>query len=96
VKATSFKLPDDLKKRIQALIAGTGRTAQSFMVEAIAATTERADLRGRSGARATRAEQETLESGMSPDADEVFSYLKARAAGKKPKGLRPKARLRSS
>lgn len=39
---TSLKLPDVLKKRIAALVEGSGRSAHAFMVEAIARETERA------------------------------------------------------
>jgi len=94
--ATSLKLPDDLKKRIQSLIAGTGRTAHAFMLEAIARETERAELRRRFGADAAEAEEETLRSGKVYDADEVFAYLKSKASGKKgasgKKARRPRAK----
>ena len=42
MSVTSLKLPDELKKRIAALVAGSGRSAYAFMVEAIARETERA------------------------------------------------------
>jgi predicted transcriptional regulator len=96
VSATSLKLPDDLKKRIQALVAGTGQTAHGFMVEAIASATERAELRRRFGEEAAQAEAEAIESGLAYEADEVFAYLKARAAGQKARRPRPKAWRRSS
>jgi predicted transcriptional regulator len=94
--ATSLKLPDDLKKRIQALVSGTGQTPHSFMVEAIARETERAELRRRFGEEARESEEEALASGKAYDAGEVFAYLKARAAGKKTKRPRPKAWRRSN
>jgi predicted transcriptional regulator len=94
--ATSLKLPDDLKKRIQALVTGTDQTAHAFMVEAIARATERAELRRRFGEEARQAEEETVASGKAYDADEVFSYLKARATGKKARRPRAKVWRRSS
>ena len=42
MSVTSLKLPDALKKRIAALVEGSGRSAHAFMVEAIARETERA------------------------------------------------------
>jgi hypothetical protein len=42
MSVTSLKLPDELKKRIAALVAGSGRSAHAFMVEAIAREMERA------------------------------------------------------
>jgi predicted transcriptional regulator len=96
VGATSLKLPDDLKKRIQALVSGTEQTAHAFMVQAIARETERAELRRRFGEEARQAEEETLASGKVYDADEVFAYLKARATGKKPRRPRSKVWRRSS
>jgi predicted transcriptional regulator len=96
MSATSLKLPDDLKKRIQALVSGTDQTVHAFMVAAIARETERAELRRRFGDEAKRAEDDTLASGKVYDAREVFSYLKARAAGKKARRPRAKAWRRSS
>ena len=94
--ATSLKLPDDLKKRIQQLVSGTDQTAHAFMIEAIAREIERAELRRQFGEEARRAEAETLASGKVYDAAEVFSYLKARAAGKKTRRPRARAWRRSS
>ena len=94
--ATSLKLPDDLKKRIQALVSGTDQTAHAFMVGAIARETERAELRRRFGDEARQAEEKALASGKAYDAGEVFSHLKARAAGKKTRRPRAKAWRRSN
>jgi predicted transcriptional regulator len=94
--ATSLKLPDDLKKRIQSLVAGTGRTAHAFMLEAIARETERAELRRKFGAEAAEAEEQTLRSGRAYDAHEVFTYLKAKASGQKARRPRAKPWRRSS
>jgi predicted transcriptional regulator len=96
LSATSLKLPEELKKRIQALVSGTDQTVHAFMVEAIARETERAELRRSFGDEARRAEEETLATGKAYDADEVFSYLKARATGKKARRPRAKAWRRSS
>ena len=94
--ATSLKLSDELKKRIQTLVSGTDKSAHAFMVEAIARETERAELRRRFGDEAAQAEEETLRSGKAYDATEVFAYLKAKAAGKKVRRPRAKSWRRSS
>ena len=87
---TSLKLPDELKQRVQSLVKGSDKTAHAFMVEAIQRAAEAAELRKRFGADAAQAEEDTLRSGKSYDAREVFAYLEARARGKKVR--RPKAR----
>jgi predicted transcriptional regulator len=96
MSATSLKLPEDLKRRIQALVADTDQTAHAFMVAAIARETERAELRRRFGEEAREAEEQALRSGKAYDAGDVFKYLKAKAAGKRTRRPRPKAWRRSS
>jgi predicted transcriptional regulator len=93
--ATSLKLPEELKQRIQALVADTGQTVHAFMVAAIARETERAELRRRFGEEAREAEEQALLSGKAYDAAEVFRYLKSKAAGKKARRPRAKAWRRS-
>lgn len=49
--ATSLKLPDELKRRVAALVSETGQSAHAFMVEAIEQAAQREELRRpRSGA----------------------------------------------
>ena len=43
MSVTSLKLPDELKKRIAAVVAWNGRSAHAFMVEAIVREMERAE-----------------------------------------------------
>jgi predicted DNA-binding protein len=88
---TSLKLPNQLKERIQSLVTGTGRTAHGFMVEAIERAAQAEELRRRFGEEAAAAERDTLKSGKAYDAREVFSYLEARARGKRVS--RPRAAL---
>ncbi len=87
---TSLKLPDDLKKRIAALVAGSGRSAHAFMVEAIARETERAEAYRRFLQDAREAEDEVLRTGKAYDAEEVFAYFAAKAQGSDAK--RPRAK----
>lgn len=93
--ATSLKLPDELKKRIDALAVHSGKTAHAFMVEAIAKEAERAELRRRFGEEAAEAEVQAVGSGKAYEAAEAFAYLKARARGEKARRPRPKAWRRS-
>ncbi len=93
--ATSLKLPDELKKRVDALAAHSGKTAHAFMVEAIAKEAERAELRRRFGEDAAAAETQALGSGKAYDAAEAFAWIKARARGDKVRRPRPTAWRRS-
>ena len=93
--ATSLKLSEELKKRIAALVAGTDRSAHSFMVEAIEQAAQREELRRRFGAEAAEAERETEASGKAYDAAEVFDHLEARARGESTRRPQPKTWRRS-
>jgi predicted transcriptional regulator len=55
----------ELKRRIAELVAGSYRTAHSFMVEAIEQAAAREELRRRFGEEAALAEEETERSGNS-------------------------------
>jgi predicted transcriptional regulator len=57
----SLKLPDDLKRRIAQLVRGSGRTAHSFMVEAIEQAALREELRRRFGEETALSEREDSE-----------------------------------
>jgi len=93
--ATSLKLPDELKRRISELVAGSDRTAHSFMVEAIEQAAVRAELRRRFGEEAALAEEETQHSGTVYDAAEAFQYFETRAKGGRARKPRLKAWRRS-
>jgi len=83
VAVTSLKLPDELKKRIHALVKGGDRSAHAFMIEAIDQAARAEELRRRFGAEAAEAEREADVSGKVYDAREVFEYFEARVSGKK-------------
>ncbi len=93
--ATSLKLPDDLKQRIARLVEGSGRTAHSFMVDAILQAAEREDLRRRFGQEAVLSEKEASDTGPVYEAAEVFSYLERRAVGGRARRPRQKSWRRS-
>jgi predicted transcriptional regulator len=86
---TTLKLPEELKARIASAAQKAGKTSHAFMIEALAAHTALAERRMEFLASAYAAEQEVAEYGLVYDADEVFSYLRDKVAGKRAK--RPKA-----
>jgi predicted transcriptional regulator len=88
--ATSLKLPDDLKQRLERLAAHAHKTPHAFMVEVLAREAERSELRERFAAEAAESEQQTLSGGKTYPLAATFDYLEERVAGAKPR--RPKAR----
>ncbi|MFY9328689.1 MAG: hypothetical protein WAO76_11835 [Georgfuchsia sp.] len=88
--STTLKLPDDLKTRIASAAAESGKSAHAWMVDAIEAQAALAERRRTFVASALKAEQEVAQYGLVHDADEVFSYIKAKIEGRTAK--RPKAR----
>lgn len=88
--ATSLKLPEDLKRRIERLAGAANKTPHAFMVEALSQEADRAERRERFSQDAALSERETLESGKAVPLDSAFDYLEARAAGKAVR--RPRAR----
>ena len=87
--ATSLKLPEDLKRRIERLANAANKTPHAFMVEALAREAERSELKARFADEAARSEQEALSSGRSFELAATFDYLTARASGVKAR--RPKS-----
>ncbi|MBK9327545.1 MAG: hypothetical protein IPN00_14915 [Hydrogenophilales bacterium] len=79
---TTLKLPDDLKARIAVAAEQAGKTPHAFMVEALQMQTELAERRREFVQSALLAEQEVAQYGLVYDADEVFSYLRDRLAGR--------------
>ena len=88
--ATSLKLPDELKRRIERLAASARKTPHAFMVEALTREAERSELRERFAADAEQSEKEALASGRAFDLPTTFEYLDTRISGRK--GRRPRAR----
>jgi predicted transcriptional regulator len=93
---TSLKLPERLKRRLAAVVAGTDQSAHGFMVEAIAREVEAAERRHAFLRQARAAERQALRSGKAYDAGEVFDYLEERARGKTARRPRPRAWRRSA
>jgi predicted transcriptional regulator len=88
--ATSLKLPENLKRRIEQLARAANKTPHAFMVEALAREAERSDLRIRFADEAARSQEEALSSGKTFELAATFDYLTARASGAKTR--RPRAR----
>ena len=88
--ATSLKLPEDLKRRIERLASAANKTPHAFMVDALAREAERSELRARFADEAAISEEAAFSSGKSFELASTFDYLTARASGAKAR--RPKAR----
>jgi predicted transcriptional regulator len=87
---TTLKLSDELKRRIAAVVEGTGQSAHAFMLQAIERQTRAAEKRRTFVQGALEAREETYRTGLAYDAKDVHSYVKSKLAGKR--AVRPKAR----
>lgn len=73
VAATSLKLPDALKRRLERLAARARKTPHAFMLEVLSREAERAELRERFAAEAAESEQEVLSGGKTYSLASAFS-----------------------
>jgi predicted transcriptional regulator len=90
MSATSLKLPEALKRRIERLAGAANKTPHAFMVAVLSQEADRAELRERFAADAAVSEKETMESGKAVPLGAAFDYLEAREAGQHAR--RPRAR----
>src|SRR5271155_3503019 len=88
--ATSLKLPEDLKRRIERLAAAAKKTPPAFLIDALSQEAERGEIRERFANDAAVSEIESMGSGKAIPLEVAFDYLEARAAGKTVR--RPRAR----
>jgi hypothetical protein len=89
--ATSLKLPDQLKKRLERLAAQAHKTTHAFMVDVLSREAERAELRERFAEDAAQSEREVLSrGGMTHSLNSAFDYLEGRLVGTKVR--RPRGR----
>ncbi len=88
--ATSLKLPDELKRRIERLASGARKTPHAFMVEVLTREVDRSELREQFAADAEQSENQAMTSGKAYGLNETFDYLAARIAGNKAR--KPRAR----
>jgi predicted transcriptional regulator len=89
--ATSLKIPEELKRRIERLAGAAKMTPHAFMVNVLSQEADRAELRQRFSDDAALAEKEAVESGKAIPLDAAFHYLEARIEGKSVR--RPRARI---
>jgi predicted transcriptional regulator len=89
--ATSLKLPDPLKRKIDVAAARARQTPHAFMVDALAREVERCELRERFAADAAAAEAQALDSGKAHPLNDAFDYLDAKLAGRKVRRPRERA-----
>ena len=89
--ATSLKLPENLKRRIERLAGAANKTPHAFMVEALSQEVDRSELRERFASDSDVSESETMASGKAFPLDVAFDYLEARVAGKKIRRPRTRA-----
>jgi predicted transcriptional regulator len=86
----SLRLTEAVKKRVEKRAQAQQTTAHAFMLEAIEEKLDAEEARAAFHAEANRRLAKMKRSGKGIPAGEVFAYLKARAAGRKP--ARPRAR----
>ena len=92
--ATSIRLPDELKRRIDALAAATGKTVHAFMLDALAETTESMEQQQAFEAEAERRWVKYQRTGEYITLEDMRAYAKGLAAGKKPP--KPKVRVNAA
>ena len=90
MSTTTIRIEDDLKARVAAAAMQAGKTAQAFILDAIAQTVEQAELDNAFHAVADARWAQIRATGNTVPWDEAKAYLAARAAGERP--ARPKAR----
>ena len=86
---TSLKLPDDLKEKISTLAHGVAQTPHAYMVEAIAEKVARDEKRQLFLRDAQHSREEVVRTGTVYGHEEVMSWFRAAATGKKARKPRP-------
>jgi predicted transcriptional regulator len=80
---TTIKLPEELKERIAPLAEATGVTPHAWMIEALQRQASLAEARANFIAEAASAAREVDAGGPLYAAEDVFTYILARASGRK-------------
>lgn len=91
MSTTSLKLPQQLKKRAEALAKKKGLSTHAFLVNAIEAATEAEESRLRMLTTAKKALARARKTNTGFAADEVHEYIRNRADGKHPDRPKEKA-----
>jgi predicted transcriptional regulator len=87
--ATSLKLPEDLKQRIDSLAARSGESPHALMIRALAAQVEAEELRQAFLEDGAKADAEMQASGLGYRMEDVHAYVAAKVRGEKAKRPRP-------
>lgn len=90
MSTTTIRLPSDLKARVAAAASKAGKSAHSFILEAIAEKAEEAERASEFHALADQRFEAIAAKGKTISWSDMRAYLEARVAGKKPR--RPAAR----
>lgn len=90
MSTTTIRLPDELKARVAAAAKREGKTAHSFILEAIAEKTDQEELRGDFNAAADQRYARIMASGKTIPWHDMRRYLEDQLAGKA--ATRPTAR----
>jgi predicted transcriptional regulator len=90
MSTTTIRIDDGLKERISAAAERAGKTAHSFMVDAIAQATEDAERNDEFHQVAGQRWAKFLATGEAIPWGEARGYLEARARGEKPRRPRPR------
>ena len=83
--ATSLKIPEQLKARVEAAADALGKSPHAFMLEAIEYGTARVESRKEFVGRALGARENFAKARTAYAADDVHKYMSERAQGKKAK-----------
>ena len=78
---TSLKLPDALKQRVNVLAAQVNKSPHAFMIDLIAAETERIEEDRAFMAHAEASLKHHQKTDVGYDANEVHAYLRAKIRG---------------
>lgn len=89
---TSLKLPDELKRRVNALAALANKSPHAFMVDAIEQEAGRGEKYQQFLAEAEISWQEYQKTGIAYAAEDVHAYIRAKLNGENPAQLKPLSR----
>jgi predicted transcriptional regulator len=90
MSTTTIRIEDDLKARVAASAARSGKTPHAFIVEAIAQTVAQAELDDELHQIAEERWADLIATGKTVPWEEAKAYLRAKAVGENPR--RPAAR----
>lgn len=85
MSTTTIRLEDDLKERVSEAAARAGKTAHAFIRDAIAESVEQAEFDAEMDRICEERWADFLKTGEAIPWEEVKTYMKATAAGKKAK-----------